>query len=99
MPARSSAKLIRLGEIGSLLGAADFQAQIQRGVSIARPLFKVRKKSGAQWTAAYVEGLGVAVASHQTHRVFLINGEALVDLACEAGIEDGLIVLAKKQGP
>jgi hypothetical protein len=81
-------KLIHLDTIGTLVGAADFQARLELDHASARPLFKVRKKSGAQWTAAFIEGAGLAIASHQTHRVFLIECQTLIDLACEAGVED-----------
>jgi hypothetical protein len=93
------AKLIRLDAIGALVSAANLQARLQLEPASARPLFKVRKKSGAQWTVAFVEGAGVAVASHQTHRVFVIECQALIDLACEAGIEDrtGHIVTPNSQ--
>jgi hypothetical protein len=100
-PILTAAKLIHLDTIGTLIGAADFQARIELDHSSVRPLFKVRKKSGAQWTAAFVEGTGLAIASHQTHRVFIIDCRTLIDLACEAGVEDraGLIVVPKGPRP
>jgi hypothetical protein len=95
------AKLIRLDAIGALVGAADFQARLQPGSASARPLCKVRKTGGAQWTVAFVEGAGVAVASHQTHRVFVIECQTLIDLACEAGVEDraGHLVVPNSHRP
>jgi hypothetical protein len=100
-PALTTPKLIHLDTIGEVISAADLQARIDLNHSSARPLFKVRKKSGAQWTAAFVDGTGLAIASHQTHRVFLIDCQTLIDLACEAGVEDraGLIVVPKSPRP
>jgi hypothetical protein len=92
-----NAKLIPIDSIGTVVSPADFHAWIEHHHLSVRLLCKVRKKSGAQWTAAFVEGIGLAVASHQTHRVFVIDCQTLADLACEAGIEDrpGLIIVPK----
>jgi hypothetical protein len=100
-PTLIAPKLIHLDTIGTLLGVADFQSKIELGHSAARPLFKVRKKNGAQWTAAFVEGVGLAIVSHQTHRVYVIDCRTFVDLACEAGVEDqaGLLVIPKEHRP
>ena len=62
-PILSAPKLIHLDTIGTVIGAADFQARMELARSSARPLFKVRKNAGAQWTAAFVDGIGLAIAS------------------------------------
>ncbi len=66
-----------------------------------RPLFKMTKKNGQQWSAFFVDPIGIQVISHQTQNTFTIDAKTLIDLALEAGVDDqvGTIIIPGSEVP
>ena len=88
VPGPLEPKKVFIETIGTLTSASDLQHLMLAAATQGRALFNFKKTSGPAWTVAFIEDIGLAVSSHQTGKSFIIEPKTLIDLACEAGVED-----------
>jgi hypothetical protein len=77
---------IRVKELGHVLEGIEFAQFGEAG--LAKPIMEIREKSGDHYTVMIVDGVGLAVGSHTTQRVFIMPAKVLLMLAQEAGVDD-----------
>lgn len=58
-----------------------------------RPLFNMKKRDGSEWTAFFVDPIGIQIVSHTTQNTFTIAAKTLIELALEAGIDEEKCVI------
>jgi hypothetical protein len=72
--------------VGRVIDGIEFQQFADAG--LVRPLgIDIASAQGDKFTLMIVSGLGLALGSFQTKRVFIIEVKALVDLALLLGID------------
>jgi hypothetical protein len=88
MPGEQGEKAVRIKDLGTVIAADDLAREMLNNRSVARPLFEMKRPNGQKWTVHFIDGLGLGVVSHQTNRVFVLEVQPIIQLACEAGVED-----------